>query len=294
MPAPVLTALTIYPIKATRGIPARAWEVDEFGLRYDRRWMVVGPRGRMITQRTHPRLALARSAIEDERLVVRAPGCEPLSLPLHPAPAVGTTVTIWDDSCSALWQGEPAARWFSRLLAAEVGLVYMPDATWRPANPAFAPASVRVSFADAFPFLLVSEESLADLNRRLAVPLPMNRFRPNLVIRGGPPFGEDELGAFTIGEIGFRAVKPCDRCVVTTTDQDTLARGVEPLRTLATFRKQERNVYFGQNLVHEGTGWLAVGMELRRGLDDGPQVDPAAAPGSKRGGGPPAHGSKMQ
>jgi hypothetical protein len=120
-----------------------------------------------------------------------------------------------------------------------------------------------VSFADAYPFLLLSEESLAELNRRLAAPLPMNRFRPNLVIRGSPAFGEDALGAFTIGEIGFRAVKPCDRCAITTTDQETAERGVEPLRTLATFRRQDGKVYFGQNVVHQGTGRLTVGMGVR-------------------------------
>ena len=118
--------------------------------------------------------------------------------------------------------------------------MYMPDSTWRPAEPAYAPDTSRVSFADAYPFLLLSEESLADLNRRMTVPLPMNRFRPNLVIRGCAAFGEDALGAFAIGDIGFRAVKPCDRCVVTTTDQETAERGVEPLRTLATFRQARR------------------------------------------------------
>ena len=263
MPAPILSALNVYPIKSAAGIAARKWEVDAFGLRYDRRWMVVDARGTMVTQRTHPRLALARPAIEDDRLVVRAPGRAALMLPLHPSPSVTTTVTIWEDVCLAFWQGEAPARWFSALLGADVSLVYMPESTWRPAGPAFAPPSSRVSFADAYPMLLLSEESLTDLNRRMAVPIPMNRFRPNLVIQGGPAFGEDTLSAFSIGEIGLRAVKPCDRCVITTTDQDTTERGVEPLRTLATFRKQDGKVYFGQNVVHHDTGHLAVGMAVR-------------------------------
>jgi uncharacterized protein YcbX len=262
MPSPALSDLLVYPIKSARGISVKRWEVDAFGLRYDRRWMLVDPRGRMVTQRTHPRLALARPAMDDERLVVRAPGVDPLHLPLRPAQTVTTTVSIWDDSCLALWQGDAAARWFSTLVEAPVTLVYMPDATWRPADPAHAPPSARVSFADAYPFLLLSEESLADLNRRMPTPLPMNRFRPNLVIRGGAAFGEDALETFTIGEIGFRAVKPCDRCVLTTTDQESAERGVEPLRTLATFRKRDGKVYFGQNLVHQGTGSLAVGMAV--------------------------------
>jgi uncharacterized protein YcbX len=263
MPVPTLSALNVYPIKSAGGIPAREWEVDDFGLRYDRRWMVVDARGRMITQRTHPRLGLVRPAIEGERLIVRTPALDPLALPLHPLPTVSTTVTVWADSCLALWQGQAATTWFSALLGAEVTLVYMPDTTWRPVESAYAPPSARVSFADAYPFLLLSEESLDALNRRMARPLPMNRFRPNLVIRGGAPFVEDELDAFTIGGIGFRSVKPCDRCVVTTTDQESAERGVEPLRTLATFRKQDGKVYFGQNVVHQGTGRLAVGMAVQ-------------------------------
>jgi hypothetical protein len=138
----------------------------------------------------------------------------------------------------------------------------MPDATVRPADPAYAPTGTRVSFADAFPFLLISEESLSDLNSRLTRPLPMNRFRPNLVIAGGEPYIEDTLERFDIGGIAFRAVKPCGRCVVTTTDQETTERGVEPLRTLATYRKEGGEVVFGQNVVHLGTGRLTVGAPV--------------------------------
>jgi hypothetical protein len=138
----------------------------------------------------------------------------------------------------------------------------MPDPTVRPADPAYAPTGTRVSFADAFPFLLISEESLSDLNSRLTRPLPMNRFRPNLVIAGGEPYVEDTLERFAISGIAFRAVKPCGRCVVTTTDQETTERGVEPLRTLATYRKQGGEVMLGQNLVHLGTGRLTVGAPV--------------------------------
>jgi len=259
MPAPILSALNVYPIKSVGGIAAQEWAVDDFGLRYDRRWMVVDSRGRMVTQRTHPRLALARPAIEGERLVVRAPGLDPLVLPLRPGEAVTTTVTIWGDICAALWQGEAAARWFSALLGVTVAVVYIPDSTWRPAGQAYAPATARVSFADAYPFLLLSEESLAELNGRMTVPVPMNRFRPNLVIRGGAAFGEDELKTFAIGELQFRAVKPCDRCVVTTTDQETGIRGKEPLRTLGRHRNVDQGLMFAVNLIPDGTGTIAVG-----------------------------------
>jgi uncharacterized protein len=257
-----LTALYLYPIKSAGGLGPAEWDVDTFGLRHDRRWMVVDSRGEMLSQRTHPRMALVRPSLGDGTLRVQAPGMPALELPLRPATAVTTTVIVWDDVCAGVWTGERAARWFSDLLETDCSLVYMDDATVRPADPAYAPEGVRVSFADGFPFPLISQESLADLNVRLELPLPMNRFRPNLVIAGGPAFAEDALTDFRIGDIRFRAVKPCDRCVVTTTDQDTAERGHEPLRTLAGYRKRHGKVLFGQNVVHQGTGRLRVGAPL--------------------------------
>jgi uncharacterized protein len=257
-----LTALHVYPIKSAGGRSVQEWEVDSFGLRHDRRWMVVDRQGKLITQRTHPRLALVRPAIDGDTLRVIAPGMPALELAMHPAPSVTTRAVVWGDTCEAVWTGERPAAWFSEALGTPCSLVHMPVDTVRPADPAFAPPGVRVSFADAFPFLLISEESLVDLNARLPAPLPMNRFRPNLVIGGDRPYVEDSLTAFRLGEIEFRAVKPCGRCVVTTTDQETTQRGVEPLRTLATYRKQDGEVMFGQNVVHLGTGRLSVGASL--------------------------------
>lgn len=260
---PRLTGLHVYPIKSAAGLAPAAWDVDDFGLRYDRRWMVVDPAGEMISQRTHPRLALVRPAIGDGTLRIETAGMPALELPLAPAPAVTTPATIWDDTCAAGWTGERAARWFSDVLETDCSLVYMPETTVRPADTTYAPPGHRVSFADGFAFLLISEESLADLNGRMPAPLPMNRFRPNLVIAGGAPFGEDALGSFRIGALRFQVVKPCDRCVLTTTDQATGERGLEPLRTLATYRRHDGKVLFGQNVVHEGTGRLAVGDPLQ-------------------------------
>jgi hypothetical protein len=233
--------------------------VDDFGLRYDRRWMVVDERGEFLSQRNHPRLALAVPSLADGMLQVDAPGLPTLRTPLHPKPSVATTVTVWDDTCPATWVGVQAAEWFSDFLGSPCSLVHMADQVIRPANPLFAPPGVRVSFADGFPFLLISEESLVDLNGRLVDPLPMNRFRPNLVVAGGEPYAEDEWGKIQIGDVRLRVVKPCDRCLVTTTDQATGQRGKEPLRTLATYRKVGNDVMFGQNVVHENTGRLRVG-----------------------------------
>jgi uncharacterized protein len=258
-----LTGLNVYPIKSAAGIPADAWEVDAFGLQYDRRWMVIDDGGQAITQRELPRLALVRPTFRNDCLLVEAPGMLPLELPLQSAWSVTTTVTVWDDTCTAAWLGDHPARWFSTVLGKSCSLVYMAESAVRPADPAFAPSDTRVSFADAFPFLMISEESLADLNSRMPVPLPMNRFRPNLVIAGGEPYAEDSLGQFNIGEISFRTVKPCDRCAITTTDQATGERGNEPLRTLATYRKRDGKVLFGQNLVHSGVGRLSVGDVLQ-------------------------------
>jgi uncharacterized protein len=258
-----LTALHVYPIKSAAGLAPAEWDVDGLGLRYDRRWMVVDVSGRMLTQRSHPRLALVRPSVGDGILRIETVGMPALELPLSPGPSVALSVTVWDDTCAAGWTGERAARWFSELLETECGLVHIAETNARPVDPDYAPAGHRVGFADGFPFLLISEESLEDLNRRLEVPLPMNRFRPNLVIAGGEPFGEDRMGPFAIGGIRFAVVKPCDRCVVTTTDQATGERGPEPLRTLATFRRADRKVLFGQNVVHEGTGRLRVGDPLQ-------------------------------
>jgi uncharacterized protein YcbX len=258
-----LTALHVYPVKSAGAVSPQEWEVDGFGLEHDRRWMVVDTAGKMVSQRTHPRLALVRPSVGDGTLRIETAGMPALELQLRPPPVVSATSTVWDDRCQTTWVGERAARWFSDFLGTECSLVYMPMETVRLANPDHAPAETRVSFADAYPFLLVSEESLADLNGRMTEPLPMNRFRPNLVFRGGAPFEEDRLTAFELGPLHFRAVKPCDRCVVTTTDQLTGARGVEPLRTLATYRKRDGQVYFGQNLVHSGRGRIRVGASLR-------------------------------
>ncbi len=257
-----LTHLYVYPIKSAGVISADTWEVDHFGLAHDRRWMVIDSGGRLVSQRTHPRLALVSPTVAQGRLTLTAPGAPPLELSLRPTGSVDVKATVWDEACDAIRLGPRPATWFSEVLGSPCELVYMPDSTVRPADPAYAPAGIRVSFADAFPFLLISEESLTDLNSKLAQPLPMDRFRPNLVIAGAEPYVEDRLEHFAIGGIPFRAVKPCGRCVVTTTDQATTIRGVEPLRTLATYRKDGGEVMFGQNLVHLGTGRLTVGAPL--------------------------------
>ena len=254
-----LTGINIYPIKSARGIPLSEWETDTFGLRYDRRWMVVDQSGRFITQRNHPRMALVGVRIGDGVLHVDAPGMPTLETPLRPVAAVLTQVVVWNFAGPSTWLGEEAALWFTTFLGTECSLVHMGDDVVRTANPLFAPEETRVSFTDGYPILLISEESLADLNDRLSQPLQMNRFRPNLVVAGTKAYAEDGWRRIEIGGLPLRVVKPCFRCAITTTDQVTAERGREPLRTLATYRKVEGEVMFGQNVVHEATGKLRLG-----------------------------------
>jgi uncharacterized protein YcbX len=258
MPGITLSSLHVYPIKSCGGLSPAEWDVDSFGLRHDRRWMVATLTGAFLTQREEPRLALIRPALTPDALVLRAPGMPDLAVPLVPPKSDRVRVEVWDDVTDGVPVAPEAAQWLSRYLGALVRLIWMPDDVLRPTDPTYA-EGYRVSFADGFAFLLISEASLEDLNRRLETPLPMNRFRPNLVVRGTEPFAEDAWRRLRMNGIEIDVVKPCDRCVVTTTDQDTAERGKEPLRTLATFRLVDGKVLFGQNVVHRGTGRLAVG-----------------------------------
>jgi uncharacterized protein YcbX len=258
-----LSALNVYPIKSCAGLSVSEWEVDAFGLRYDRRWMVVTPRGEFLTQRELPAFARVQATIAPPHLRVTAPGQPELVVALNPMGGRPIATRVWDDALSVVAPDHKADSWFSDYLGHEVMLAYMPESVVRPVDTAWAPDGGRTSFADGFPFLLIGEASLADLNSRMAAPLPMNRFRPNLVVAGSPPFAEDAWRAVEIGRIPMQVVKPCARCVVTTTDQQTLARSHEPLRTLATYRRRDNKVMFGQNVVHYGTGRLRVGDAVK-------------------------------
>ena len=255
----LLSSIHVYPIKSCAGISISEWEVDAFGLRYDRRWMVVTPRGQFLTQRELPAFAQVRVTIAPPHLRVSAPGRQELVVALDPLGGRPIATQVWGDALAVVAPDHKADDWFSDYLGAEVMLAYMPPSVVRPVDASYAPDGGRASFSDGFPFLLIGEASLADLNVRLAAPVPMNRFRPNLVVSGSSAFAEDGWRRIRIGGIPMQVVKPCARCVVTTTDQETLARGQEPLRTLATFRRQDDKVMFGQNVVHYGTGTLRVG-----------------------------------
>jgi uncharacterized protein YcbX len=256
-----LSGLFIYPIKSCAGIALEQAEVVERGLAFDRRYMLVDPSGAFLTQREVPQLCRVATALEHEQLMVAAPGMPRLALPLRPAEDVSferRPYRVWDSAGSALAHPD-GSRWFSELLKDDVTLLYMPDSERRAVNPSRARRGEIVSFADAYPLLLMSEASLHDLNQRLSKPVDMRRFRPNLVISGGEPYGEDGFATMRIGALSFRGVKRCERCVVTTVDPDTGERGDEPLRTLARYRLEDSNVWLGMNLIPDDYGALRVG-----------------------------------
>ncbi len=262
MTAIVVSALFVYPVKGTRAVPLAEAEVGDRGFVDDRRFLIVDPAGKFLTQRTLPRLALIAGTIAGETLWLDAPGMAPLEVSRRPWGGPARSVEVWGDSCAAWSLGVRPAEWVSRFLGSPCELVFMPEASERPVDPALAPEGARVSFADGFPFLLTSTSSLAELARRGA-DVPMSRFRPNLVIDGAAPFAEDQWRAVRIGGVRFRLAKPCGRCSVTTVDQDSaVVAGLEPLRTLATFRRQDGEVMFGSNLVHEARGTVRVGDQV--------------------------------
>ena len=254
-----VTGLFRYALKSARGASLREARLDAFGIEHDRRWAVLGEGGRVLTQRDCPKLATISARITAEGIVLASAAGEVLHVLRPSNRGHGERVEIWDDTTTGLEAGREPAEWLSRLLGMSARLVYMPDAVERPVDPRFGRPGDRVGFADGYPLLLASESSLADLNGRLDTPVPMDRFRANLIVDGAAPFAEDSWAAIRVADVIFRVVKPCARCVVITVDQDTGSPGKEPLRTLADFRKREGKVLFGQNLIHDGTGTLRLG-----------------------------------
>jgi uncharacterized protein len=262
-----IAALNIYPVKACRGIARERALVTATGFEHDREWLIVRPDGRFITQREDPRLALIETVLTDEVLRLRASSGRELSVPLGMR-GKEVEVTCWRDQCAAFDAGEDAAAFLSEYLDSPVRLVRFDARRKRVSNREWTrEVEGFTQFADGYAWLAISQASLDDLNSRLPQPLPMNRFRPNIVLEGLPPFGEDRAHEFAGDGVRLRAVKPCTRCIVTTTNQATGQReGNEPLQTLRQFRfdRALKGVTFGQNLILiEGAGReLRVGQEL--------------------------------
>jgi len=262
-----LAALFTYPVKSCRGTRHERVLLEEAGLAHDREWMFVTPGGRFLTQREAPRLARVAASVQLGELRLSAEGAGEARVPLDYFGPPGE-VTIWRDRVNAFDQGDEPAAWISALLGRDARLVRIDPAERRHCDPAWtADAAAHSRFSDGYPLLVVSRASLDDLNSRLPTPLPMDRFRPNIVLDGLPAYGEDELHELTAGSIRLRVVKPCTRCSITTTDQSAgVAAGEEPLRTLKSYRWDAalHGVTFGQNtIVIEGAGsTLEAGMSL--------------------------------
>lgn len=261
----VIQDLYVYPIKSLAGIRLTEAKVEERGFEYDRRWMLIDEFGQFVSQRTFPLMAMLRVEIGADSLSVYhiSKPSELIHIPFDEEGEEISSVIVWDDEMPAQLVSTEIDDWFSDILKMKVRLVKMPLTTERKVDPRYAVNGESVSFADGMPYLLIGQKSLSNLNSRLEVPVPMNRFRPNIVFSGGEPFLEDSWKKIQIGELDFQVIKPCARCVMTTIDQETTFKGTEPLKTLASYRKVGNKILFGQNMVALSTGFIKVGDELR-------------------------------
>lgn len=252
-----VSGLFVYPVKSFRGFAVDRAAVDAFGLWPDRRFMVVSPAGMFHTQRELPQMARFTTAVQGNVLRLCHEN-DSVEIPISPPPGEPIEVVVWRDRVRARRVTAEVDAWISRRLGVPVVLAHIADDVVRPVDPTYAAGS-RTGFADGFPLLVVGQASLDDLNARLPSPVPMTRFRPNLVVTGAPPFAEDGWRRLRIGGIEVHIVKPCARCAIVGTDPLTGERDAEPLRTLATYRRVGNEVMFGQNAVNLGAGTIAIG-----------------------------------
>jgi uncharacterized protein YcbX len=258
-----LASIHVYPMKAARAVDLDECLVEPWGLAGDRRWLLVDEDGRFVSQREEPSLARVVVTYGQGTISVSSAG-----FPARQVTAPGggeqlLKVTVWGSTVLAAATGPEDSAWFSAFLGRPVRLVYLDDPTRRAVDPQYGRDGDVVSFADGYPLLLTSTASLDELGRWLsedgAQPVPMTRFRPNAVVAGAPPWAEDHWRRIRIGAVEFRVVKPCGRCVVTTTDQITGQRGKQPLTMLGQRRRFGNQLVFGQNLIPDSGGVIRVG-----------------------------------
>lgn len=259
-----VTRICIYPIKGTREVSVSEAEVRPRGLSGDRRWMLVDSDGAFLQQRNAPKLSLVEVALDpDGSLKIDAPDMPQLSVHV-PDGGKRQSATVWEDTVLAADAGSTVSDWFARYLGQDCRMVFMDSDSHRPVDPEFGKDGDVVSFADAVPLLLASEASLRDLNDRMGKPVPMSRFRPNVTIDGDAAWGEDDWKLIQIGNVRFELTHRCARCVVTTIEQQSGEKDPdgEPLKTLATFRRDPDGVYFGHNMIPRSTGVIQVGDQV--------------------------------
>lgn len=260
-----VTELNFYPIKSCHGTALDTADIALRGIKHDREWLIVdASTNNFITQREIAKMCLVKPDLSEQgdELRLSAPGMDTIKVPVTRT-CGQRRVTVWSKACKADDQGDEAAKWLSKFLNVDCRLVKMADDHKRQVDQRYAKRKTdQVGFADDFPILLISEESLVDLNTRLENKLPMNRFRPNIVVKGCNAFDEDNWNTVKIGDLLFDVVKPCARCVITTIDQTNANKGPEPLKTLASYRNSRNRLLFGQNVVHHSSGKLRIGDAL--------------------------------
>ena len=258
-----LSEINIYPIKSCKGLSLTSSEIDERGLKYDRRWMLLSADGRPLSQRRFPNMSMIHVDLLEDKLLVSHDNkrINPLKIPFDNNTTESIEFEIWKRQTRGNFVSKEADSWFSEVLETDCRLLYMPDEVVMKTNPRFSKGK-QTSFTDGYPFLLIGGASLEDLNARLEKPLSMDRFRPSLIFSGGEAYDEDHWKTFRINSIDFHGVKLCDRCTVTTVDQDNGIKGKEPLATLNKYRRINMGVYFGQNVVHDEKGVVSTGDEI--------------------------------
>lgn len=261
----IVSEIYVYPVKSLGGISVKEVEVTDRGLKYDRRWMLVDSSGKFLTQRTHPQMALIKVDFSFDTLFFRnIKTTDQFSVGIAETTGKKINAVVWSDHLELLHVNSIADEWFSQAVNKKCKLVFMPEETLRAVDSKYAANNEITSLSDGYPFLIIGQPSLDELNSRLIDKVPINRFRPNLVFTGGKPFEEDEMKDFMIGEVSFFGVKPCARCVVTTIDQNTGNKSEEPLRTLSGYRNFGGKVIFGMNLLHKGSGIIKIGDKIKQ------------------------------
>lgn len=253
-----LASIHVYPVKSLGGYSVQEAQLTDRGLEHDRRWMLVDADGTFQTQREHAAMACLHTRAHTGGFrVTDVRNGATLDLPWTLDGGEERMCGIWSDRVRTIRGGEPWSAWFSERLGAPVELVYMPDRTKRNTDGRYAKGIT--SLSDGFPYLVLSQASVDDLNSRLQQPVPLDRFRPNLVVSGGVPYQEDDWTDMQVGGVHFQLVKACGRCMIVTTDQRTGERSKEPLRTMATYRSAGARILFGMNAMGPAAGTVRVG-----------------------------------
>lgn len=254
-----VSEINIYPVKSCAGLSFDSAQVVDTGFEHDRQWMVVDSAGKFITQRQYPKMSLIKTTLIDNGVRFEAPNLKTIDVPIS-FDGKKIETDVWGNPCVGVDQGDEVSKWLSSFIGLECHLIIMsPDFKRGVSEKYKTRGDEIVGFADGFPFLLISEESLNELNSKLNEKIPMNRFRPNIVVSGGKSFQEDEWKKIKIGEVVFRVAKPCARCEITTVNQATGEKGVEPLETLGSYRTKPKGIMFGQNLIAENNGTIHIG-----------------------------------